>query len=142
MSNINVSSIYPEAGVTFPISYRFMQLLKEELAHLSEQHLSVFSSEYGQDYMLSLILSANSDAADLEIKGPSISKSYKAVDYVLRIPFAIVEEAETFYSTYVFFVCQGISTVLEKFMDARVVEEAVTKFKNCALEQQAEFLQA
>jgi hypothetical protein len=141
MNNINVSSIYPEAGVTFPISYRFMQLLKEELAQLAQQHLSVFQTAYGQDYTLGIILSASSDAVNLEIMGPSISKRYKVVDYVLRIPFGIVEEVETLYSRYVFFVCQGIATVLAKFMAAGVVEEAVAKFKIHALRQQADFLQ-
>ena len=141
MNSINVSSIYPEAGVTFPISYRFMQLLKEELAQLAQQHLSVFQTAYGQDYTLGIILSASSDAVNLEIMGPSISKRYKVVDYVLRIPFGIVEEVETLYSRYVFFVCQGIATVLAKFMAAGVVEEAVAKFKIHALRQQADFLQ-
>jgi hypothetical protein len=142
MNSINVSSIYPEAGVTFPISYRFMQLLKEELAQLAQQHFSVFQTAYGQDYTLGIILSASSADVKLEIRGPSISKRYKVVDYVLRIPFGIVEEAETLYSRYVFFVCQGIATVLAKFMAAGVVEEAVAKFRIRALAQQADFLQA
>lgn len=141
MTSINVSGIYPEAGVNFPISYLFMRLLREQLAQIEPQHHAVLQAKYGLDFTLGIILSAKTGTSQVEIKGPSISKKYKVVDYVLYIPFAIAEEAETFYSQYVSFVCTGVATVLEKFMDAGVVKEAVAKFKGCALEQQAEFLQ-
>ncbi|TGE20926.1 hypothetical protein [Hymenobacter metallicola] len=140
MISIKVSAIYPEAGVNFPISYLFMRLLREQLAHLEPQQHVVFQAKYGLDFTLGIILSAKSNTSQLEIKGPSSSKKYKVVDYVLYIPFVIAEEAETFYSQYVSFVCTGVSTVLEKFLDAGVVKEAVAKFRACALEKQAEFI--
>ncbi|MCB2378237.1 hypothetical protein LGH70_11620 [Hymenobacter sp. BT635] len=142
MTSINVSAIYSEAGVNFPISYLFMRLLREQLAQLEPQHHAVYQAKYGLDFTLGIILSAKSNTSQLEIKGPSLSKKYKVVDDTLYIPFVIAEEAETFYSKYVSFVCTGVSTVLEKFLDAGVVKGAVAKFRACALEQQTELFQA
>ena len=137
---ITVSTVYPEAGVNFQISYKFFKLLRDEL-EASGILSARFNAAFGEDYSLGIIFSTRAKIMDLEIKGPTVSKRYKVVDYVIYIPFGIVMNKETFFNQYVEFVCTGVSTVLVEHTDATDLGFALQRFKSIALERQEDFFE-
>lgn len=83
--NIYVSQIYPEAGVYYPFTHRFQQYVSKAITDrigLSES----FVQQYGQDFDLVFRMSAKSGIQETEIKGPTVFKRDKDVEYTIFLP--------------------------------------------------------
>lgn len=138
--HITVAGAYPEVGINFPISYKFNKLLREAIHSPEEDFSDAFQKVYGKEYSLGIILSAKEDTLDLIIKGPSISKRYKAVDYVLYIPFCIIHSQADFFINYVNFVCDGIKSILEKYSQSESMYHKIYSFREEALKKESDFI--
>lgn len=137
---ISTAGVYPEAGINFNVSYKFNKLLRETLSHPDENFANTFNSVHGEEYSLGIILSAKSNSLDLVIKGPSISKKYKVVDYILYIPFGIINQKD-FFVRYVDFVCIGIKEILDRYIHSTIMHKKLDQFKEEALKNKKEFLE-
>ena len=82
---IFVGQIYIKAGVAFPFSLRFQKWLGDALS----ERVAVspeFSSEFGTGYGLGLRISAKDDIEQPEIKGPTVFKRDKTVEFTIFLP--------------------------------------------------------
>ena len=83
---IYIAQFYLEAGVAYSLSYCFQSFLGDELSgrvDLSKQ----FIEKYGEDYELMFRVSAKSSLAEPEVKGPTVFKDDKDIEYSIFLPF-------------------------------------------------------
>jgi hypothetical protein len=92
--SIYVSQIYPEAGVSYPFSHRFQKYLSE-LVNAEVGVSQKFVDQYGPDYDLIFRMSAKEGLVVPEIKGPTVFKRDKDVEYTVFLPFDRTAELET-----------------------------------------------
>lgn len=83
---IYVSQIYPEAGISFPFKHQFQKYLSEAV-NAAVCVSPSFAENYGRDYDLIFRISAKEGLAAPEIKGPTVFKRDKDVEYTIFLPF-------------------------------------------------------
>lgn len=82
---IFIGQIYIKVGVAFPFSLRFQKWLGDALSErvgVSEQ----FSNEFGPSFGLGLRISAKENIDQPEIKGPTMFKRDKKVEFTIFLP--------------------------------------------------------
>ena len=82
---IFIGQIYIEPGVAFPFSLRFQKWLGDALSErvsASEQ----FSNKFGSGFDLGLRISAKANINQPEIKGPTVFKRDKDVEFTIFLP--------------------------------------------------------
>ena len=84
--SIYVSQIYPEAGVSYPFNHRFQKYLSD-LVSAKVGTSKKFADLYGPEYDLIFRMSAKEGLAKPEIKGPTVFKRDKDVEYTVFLPF-------------------------------------------------------
>jgi hypothetical protein len=84
--SIYVSQIYPEAGVSYPFNHRFQKYLSD-LVSAKVETSKKFADLYGPEYDLIFRMSAKEGLAKPEIKGPTVFKRDKDVEYTVFLPF-------------------------------------------------------
>jgi hypothetical protein len=94
--SIYVSQIYPEAGVSYPFNHRFQKYLSD-LVSAKVETSKKFADLYGPEYDLIFRMSAKEGLAKPEIKGPTVFKRDKDVEYTVFLPFdrSVEMDAET-----------------------------------------------
>ena len=82
---ISVSQVYIEPDAYYPFSIAWQNFISEELSRLcvSSSH---FNRIYGEEYQLILRVSAKKEVDSVEIKGPTIFRRDKDVEYTLFLP--------------------------------------------------------
>ena len=83
---IFVGQIYIQVGATFPFSLRFQRWLGEALSgrvEVSER----FCKEFGSDFELGFRISAKKGIDRVEIKGPTVFKRDKSVEFTIFLPY-------------------------------------------------------
>ena len=86
---IYFGQIYIQAGVSFPFSFDFQRRLSEEVTPLL-QPSSKFCKKYGDDFSLMFRISAKSDLEDNEIRGPTVFRKTRDVEYSIFLPFDVI----------------------------------------------------
>ena len=83
---IFVGQIYIEVGVTFPFSLRFQRWLGDALSERVETS-GQFCARFGANFGLGLRISAKADIEQTEIRGPTVFKRDKDVEYTVFLPY-------------------------------------------------------
>lgn len=83
---IHIGQFYLEVGAAYSLSYRFQGFLGEELSSRVEPS-EKFIAEYGEDYELMFRISAKSGLTAPDVKGPTVFKDDKDVEYSIFLPF-------------------------------------------------------
>ena len=81
-----------------------------------------FFEKYGADFSLGFYVSTKRGTEQLEIKGPSISRKMKIVDFSIFLPDQIKD-----IDHYIDLVFEGVGIVLSRF---KVSENEILKMKN------------
>jgi len=110
---IYFGQIYIEAGVSFPFSHIFQHRLSEEVTALATPS-PLFVKKYGDDWDLMFRISAKAALRDTEIRGPSVFKKDKDVEYSIFLPFTIIRAAEDVARTAIEFLFDAFLSVLTK----------------------------
>jgi hypothetical protein len=124
---IYVTQIYIQAGVGFPFTHRFQQFISRELTNrvqLSER----FIEQYGEDFDLTFNMSAKSEIADTEIKGPTVFRRDKDVEYTIFLPFDDQTQDSDLLHSIVVKLLAGIVRVLDdlKFDTTRLSGDSLS----------------
>jgi hypothetical protein len=109
---IYFSQIYIEAGVTFPFSHHFQLYLSEKITALLTPS-SEFVKKYGEDWSIMIRISAKRNTKGNEIKGPSVFKKSKDVEFTVFLPFDDIANCENQQKSAIEFLLQGLHSVLE-----------------------------
>ncbi|HAB15340.1 MAG TPA: hypothetical protein DCE44_02705 [Verrucomicrobiales bacterium] len=109
---VHFGQVYIEPGVALPFSHHFQRRLSEEITALVTSSTK-FTQRYGEDWELMFRISAKRTICDNEIRGPSVFKNDKDVEFTIFLPFdAIQREASVSRSAIGFLLC-GVCAVLD-----------------------------
>ena len=81
-----IGQIYVEVGVSFPFSLAFQKWLGEEVTSRVEWS-GDYARSFTEEYKIGFRISAKKNINTLEIKGPTIFKKDKSIEFTLFLPF-------------------------------------------------------
>jgi hypothetical protein len=120
---IRCHQIYIEPGVSFPFSSIAIKYLDGGISNLVVPSAQ-FVREYGDDYRLVFNISAKHSLEENEVRGPTVFKKTKDVEYTLFLPFTIIVGHESAPQTALKFLFQGMYAVFDLLgIDASKVRE-------------------
>lgn len=103
---IHVSQIYIEPGVSFPFTHVFQKYLGGLLTE-DTTSTDAFCQRFGNDYSLVFNVSAKHKLTEPEIKGPTVFKREKTVEYTIFLPCSRDSRHEEHSLTHVLEVLLG-----------------------------------
>lgn len=106
------SQVYIEPGVRFPFSHHFQRRLSQEVTSLIEPSQE-FLSKYGDDYKLVFNVSTKKSITENEIKGPTVFRRTKSVEYTVFLPFDVISRSSDNPRAALGYLLDGASWVLE-----------------------------
>ncbi|MDR3406481.1 MAG: hypothetical protein P4L99_28615 [Chthoniobacter sp.] len=109
---IHFGQIYIESGVSFPFSFQFQRHLSDEISALVAPSAK-FTQDYGDDWQLMFRVSAKRGICDNEIRGPSVFKKDKDVEFTIFLPFDVIHGESGVLQSAIGFLLQGVSSVLD-----------------------------
>ncbi|HEV3081480.1 MAG TPA: hypothetical protein VGY66_17000 [Gemmataceae bacterium] len=109
---VNFGQIYIEPGVNFPFSHHFQRLLSEAMTSLVTPSPE-FIRKYGADFELMFNISAKRNMQDNEIKGPTVFKKTKDVEYSVFLPFDVINRSSEVPRAALSFLFRGACSVFE-----------------------------
>lgn len=89
---ISVGQIYIKPGVSFPFSHIMQRWLGEELTAAADDWTE-FAKKYGPGFSLVVRLSADTSIVSNVIKGPTVFRRDKDVEYTVFLPFEVIMTA-------------------------------------------------
>jgi hypothetical protein len=104
--------IYIEPGVSFPFSHLFQRRLSAEVTALVEPS-STFLKKYGSDFELIFRISAKQGLKDNEIKGPTVFRKAKDVEYSIFLPFDVINRNADAPKRALSFLLKGVCKVFD-----------------------------
>ena len=107
-----MNQIYIQPGVSFPFSCHFQRRLSEEITALVVPS-AAFIKKYGADFNLIFRVSAKKDIQDNEIRGPTLFKKDKDVEYTVFLPFDVITCHPEVSKSALVFLLQGVCSVFE-----------------------------
>ena len=87
-----VGQIYVKPGINFPFSHHLQAWLSEQLTELASPS-TAFVKRYGSEFDLMIRISAQIGIAEADIKGPTVFKADKDVEYTVFLPFDVIRAA-------------------------------------------------
>lgn len=107
-----IGAIFSQVGISFNISHKVIKLIwngLEERIFLSENY-----EKRHTDYTLAFLYSAR-EGNDFAIKGPTVSKRYRIVEYVICMPYKEILSDVEIYNVFLTYMETGIRTVFEQY---------------------------
>jgi hypothetical protein len=129
--NVWFGQIYIEAGVNFPLNHLFQRRLSQEITALA-QPSPKFIEEYGSDFNLIFRISAKKKLQDNEIRGPTVFRKGKNVEYTVFLPFDIISHHSDVPQSALKFLLKGVCSVFQSLgIDtSKVIERQETMIEN------------
>jgi len=110
---VSVGQIYVEPGVRFPFSHLMQLWLGGELSALAVPR-PAFVARYGPDYNVVIRISARRLCGENVIKGPTVFKKTKDVEYTLFLPFDTIVRGGDMCGMAMTFILSGIQEIFER----------------------------
>lgn len=121
--DVYFGQIYIEPGAAFPFSHHFQSRLSEAVTGLVKPSTR-FVKEYGRDFALTFNVSAKRAIGDNDIKGPTVFKKTKDVEYSVFLPFDVIKRDADVSKSALTFLFKGMCSVFESLdIDTRKVRE-------------------
>ncbi len=108
-----LGQIYGEPGVSFPFSHHMQAWLGAQLSELATPNTE-FLNMYGADFALMVRISARTNCTENQIKGPTVFKKTKDVEYTLFLPYDAIVAADEGCRAAVRFLLNGIQQVFTR----------------------------
>jgi hypothetical protein len=114
--------VYIIPGVKFPFSHHFQLRLSREITSIVVPS-DKFMKKYGRDYELMFNISAKDTIEDNEIRGPTVFKKTKDVEYTIFLPFMPISRQPDVPRSALTFLFKGVYTVLESLeIDSKAIK--------------------
>lgn len=110
---VGFRQIYIRAGASLPLSHHMQRLLAEELS-TSEGDAEAFTQRHGKDYKLVTNISAEIGTKENQIKGPTIFKRTRDVEYSLFLPYDAIAGSAAGRRVAAEFLLDGIRSVFQQ----------------------------
>jgi hypothetical protein len=105
--------IYIRPGINFPFSHHMQRLLGDELSTV-EGDAEAFIRKYGKDFKLVTNISAEAGTKENLIKGPTIFKRTRDVEYSLFLPYDAIAGSVAGRRVAAEFLLDGIRSVFQQ----------------------------
>jgi hypothetical protein len=105
--------IYIEAGVAFPFSHHCQKRLSAEITGLVEPSAK-YLKQYGTNFELMFRISAKKTIPNNEIKGPTVFKKTKDVEYTVFLPFDVIMRQADAPRHALKFLLKGVCDVFDR----------------------------
>jgi hypothetical protein len=125
------SQIYIKPGVRFPFTHHFQRRLSDEITALVEPSAR-FIEKYGIDFELTFRISAKQIIPDNEIKGPTVSRRTKDVEYTVFLPFDVITRQSEVPQNALRFLLRGVCSVFESL---NIETEKILELQDNLIEQ-------
>ena len=110
---VSVGQIYIKAGVSFPFSTGMQRWLGEELSSLASD-AAIFVGRYGQDFSLVIRISAETGTSENQLKGPTVFKKERDVEYTIFLPYQAIVIGEEPRRLAAQFLVDGVRGVFQQ----------------------------
>lgn len=110
---VSIGQIYNKPGVSFPFSHLMQRWLAKELSAITNPS-AAFVKKYGADFRLTIRVSADTQIADCQVKGPAVFKKDKGIEYSVYLPFDTIVADPRGCRAAVEFLVAGIRSIFEK----------------------------
>lgn len=129
---IYVGQIYIQQDVNFGFSYLFQRSIHSFLSE-NIKNSERFCEKY-KDYTLMFRMSAKKDITENEIKGPTIFRKDKDMEYSIFLPFDEIMKNENYNYFALKYLFEGIYSILDKYgFDFSIIKKEEEKFINTVL---------
>lgn len=108
--NVHVGQVYVKPGIGFPFSHLMQRWLSNKLSSLSTPSPD-FVQKYGADFDLVIRISAETNISDNVIRGPTVFRRGKDIEYTIFLPFDIIRSSSDWCSSAMRFVVAGVRSV-------------------------------
>ncbi|HEY1121949.1 MAG TPA: hypothetical protein VGE67_10130 [Haloferula sp.] len=105
--NVHFGQIYIEPGVAFPWSIQFQQRISAEVSPLISAS-EAFIEEFGGEWSMMFRISAKQEIDGVEVRGPTVFKRDRSIEFSLFLPFDIIPRGDAFMLPALRFLFDGI----------------------------------
>ena len=120
---VRFGQIYVEVGVCFPFSLRFQQRLSEEVSSVI-QPSAEFSKKFGDNWSLMFRISAKKRMDETEIRGPTVFRKSKDVEFSVFLPFDSLQRETGVERAALKTLLHAVCDVLERYSISTVLLRA------------------
>lgn len=106
------SQVYIEPDANFPFSVHFQRLMTEEVTAITTPS-SKFTESFGIVSELIFRISAKHQLEDNEIKGPTVFKNAKDVEFTIFLPFDVIRGRADASKQALHFLLKGVCSVFD-----------------------------
>ncbi len=106
--------VYIQVGISFPFSHLFQNFLGTKVTELVKPS-SKFIKCYAEDYSLMFRISAKKELTENEIRGATVYKKDKDVEFSIFLPYTPIMQKENPNREALKYLFEGIYEVLEKY---------------------------
>ena len=110
---ISFGQIYATPGVTFPWTIYFQKRLGETVSGLVRQGPD-FLARYGEDWRLMIRISAKRAIESIELRGPSVFRKDRSVEYSIFLPYDQIPNGTDFAVPALHSLFAGVREVFTK----------------------------
>ena len=116
--------LYIRPGINFPFSHIFQHYISEKVTALTFASAK-FVQEYGEDFDLIFRMSAKEGLRQNEIRGPTVFRRTKDVEYSIFLPFDVIVGEPDVPRAALRYLFDGVCDVFNRLgIDRRQVAEA------------------
>lgn len=112
--NVYFRQLYIRPGVSFPLSHVCNHYLSETITAVVVSS-EAFNRKYGSDFSIVFTISAQQEIEYTQIKGPTVFKKAKDVEYSLFLPFDTIMLDTNVFPAAIRCLLDGVCSVLQSF---------------------------
>lgn len=120
-----LSEWYSEVGVEFKVSNKILKIIREKL--LENIFIPNGLDKEEERYYFNIVITANSHSDELDVRGPTIRKREKMIDYGLWLPYNKIIKASNYLETYLDYLFAAFVKVFDNY---KISEKVVLELKN------------
>jgi hypothetical protein len=110
---VSIGQIYIVPGATFPFSHHMQLWLGEKLSSACNEP-GEFQKRHGADFELMVRVSAKKGTSENEIKGPTVFRKTRDVEYTLFLPFDTIAGSAGGCFVAAEFLLDGLLSVFQR----------------------------
>lgn len=110
---VSIGQAYIKPGISFPFSHLMQTWVSKELSSVADGCVEV-QRKYGSEFELIVRISADTQIVDNALKGPTVFRKTKAVEYTVFLPFDIIVKAPAGCRVAMEFLVAGIRSVFQR----------------------------
>jgi hypothetical protein len=120
---VHFGQLYIREGVSFPFSCNFQRYLAREVTAITAPSPE-FAKKYGREFAIIFRISAKTSTDDNEIKGPTVFRKEKDVEYSIFLPFDVIRREDDVPRAALRYLLKGVSKVLNSLgIDIEILTE-------------------